>query len=858
MIKWLLSAGQFSRLIFIWLTLASATVGGGAENSKVTYPPVAEWVHEIHWQTETNWPADPKSAGTRWLVYESQERPKKFEEFTRVVKLLENENGVQDAGSLRLDFDAEFQELQVHRVAVHRAGKTFNRLNAAKVKIIQQEDELGDHMFTGRQTAVLFIEDLRVGDVLEYAYTVRGANPALGGHYSSRFTLESDSVVERELFRVVWDDKIPLQQRLHRTEAQPVITPRGDGLEYVWSFTNPPVIPYEDHQPASYEPYAYVEVSDFADWRSVVEWALPLYEASATNLPAELNELVAQWQLSGKSNEERARFALEFVQDKLRYTGIELGPDSYRPANPVETFEKRFGDCKGKVVLLRLLLRQMGIESFPALVNSSVREAIAQRLPSPFAFNHVILQMELDGKTVWVDPTYSHQGGSLWNRYLPPYGQALVIRQGNTALENVPRSSAEAARQQKVTTDFAIKNYGQPVDFKVRTEYSGVSADDMRDEIASTPASDEAKNYLNYYAKLYSGISSTQPLKFTDDRTANRLVVEEAYAITNLWTRDDADKLWKASFYADNLYNILTDPKTRLRKTPLALAFPLTRQQRLTVHLPDSDWQISESRTNIEHAAFVFNYHRQLHGQTLTFDYECRTKLAVIPAEMAPDYLVNLDRMENLLDDLLQRPDEKADSGGTNWLMVFIAIFGAGTTAVAGVWYWRRAKFAAPTVPPLIEAPELQGLGGWLILVGFGLCLGPIIRIVTLSSGWESYFSQSVWQSVAMPQGDAYHPFYAPLLILEMLGNIGLFGVNILALALFFTKRRVFQKLFIAMLITNALFLILDDVGVALVFSKRATSEAANHKDAIRAVWAALIWCPYMVKSRRVKATFTK
>ncbi len=858
MIRRLLSAGQTSKRILACLALALTAVSASAENSKISYPPVPEWVQETQWKPEASWPADPKSAGTRWLVYESQERPKKAEEFVRVIELMENANGVQDSGSLRLGFDAEFQELQLHRVVIHRDGKMIDRLNPSKVKIIQQEDELGEHLFTGRQTAVLFIEDLRVGDVLEYAYTIRGANPALGGHYSSRFTLESDSVVGRELFRVVWDDKVPLQQRLHQTKTKPVIRPSGEGAEYVWSFTNPPVVPYEDRQPASYEPYAYVEVSDFADWRGVVEWALPLYEASPTNLPAELSELIARWQSSGKSNEAKARFALEFVQDDLRYTGIELGPDSYRPANPVETFQKRFGDCKGKVVLLRLLLRQLGIESFPALVNSSVHEAIAQRLPSPFAFNHVILQLSLDGKIIWLDPTYSHQGGSLWNRYLPPYGKALVVRPDNAALENVPRSDAEAGRRQKVNTDFAIKNYGQPVDFTVRTEYSGVSADDMRDEIASTPASDMVKNYLNYYAKLYSGISSTKPLKVTDERESNRLVVEESYVITNLWERDNADKLWQAAFYADNLYDILTDPKTRLRKTPLALAFPMTRQQRLTVHLPDSDWQISETRTNIEHAAFAFDYHRQLHGQTLTFDYECRTKLAVIPKEMVPSYLASLDRMENLLEDTLQRPDEKTASGGTNWLMVIIAIFGAGTTTGAGVWYWRRVKSAPPAVPPLIEAPKLQGLGGWLILVGFGLCLGPIVRIVTLSSGWESYFSQSVWQSVAMPQGDSYHPLYAPLLMLEMLGNIFLFGVNCLALILFFTKHRAFPNVFITMLITNALFLILDDVGVALVSSKQATAEAVNHKDAIRAVFAALIWCSYMVKSRRVKATFTK
>ena len=100
------------------LALVVTTSGLGAENSKVTYPPAPDWVREIQWQSQTNWPADPKSAGERWLVYESQERPKKSEEFTRAVKRLENENGVQDSGSLRLSFDAEFQELQLHRVTV--------------------------------------------------------------------------------------------------------------------------------------------------------------------------------------------------------------------------------------------------------------------------------------------------------------------------------------------------------------------------------------------------------------------------------------------------------------------------------------------------------------------------------------------------------------------------------------------------------------------------------------------------------------------------------------------------------------------------------------------------------------------
>lgn len=847
---------------WIFLIVALIAEAGWADNSKIIYSPAPAWVQPVEWQAATNWSRNTKSDGSRYLLYEEQEHPKSAEEFERVILLMENENGVQDSGSLRFGFDPDFQELLLHRVVIHRNGKTIDRLNPSKVRVIQPEPELDGHMFTGRQTAVLFVEDLRVGDALEYAYTVRGANPILGGHYSTRFITQFGSPVERELFRVVWDDPAPLHLRTHPAGSPPETRPAGNGHEYAWNFTNLTAIPFEDYRPASYEVYPYIELSDFADWGSVVNWALPLYNSQPTNLPTDLQELIARWENSIWSKEEKARLALQFVQDDLRYTAIELGPDSYRPADPVETFQKRFGDCKGKVVLLRLILQQLNIESDPALVNSSVREAIAGRLPTPFAFNHVILKINLDGKTVWVDPTYSHQGGSLENHYLPPYGKALVIRSGNRALEDVPRSRPENAWQQAATSTFSIKSYDSPVALNVRTEYRGASADDMREQVSSTTPENFAKNYLNFYARLYPGIASGAPLKFTDDRPANVLTVEETYTITNLWRRDATDKLLKTSFHADNLSGFLTDPDTRLRKTPLALSYPSLRRHKIVVRLPDTDWQIPDSRTNVEHEAFSFSYHSRLVGDTMTSDYECRTKLAAVPAELVPGYLAKREQMEDLLTDSLQHPDSKA-AKGINWLMVIIAIFGAAITAATMTGYGGYVVAASKKqagIPPVLslEDQKLKGLGGWLILIGFGLCLTPFVRIVTVGQNWESYFAIDVWQTVATPHGAAYHPLYAPLLIFELLGNTFMLGLGALALFLFFSKRRAFPRIFITLMLVNALFLILDDLGAAQVHTLPSGETGTNFRDSIRATFYAIIWSAYMVKSRRVKATFTK
>ena len=843
-----------------WFLLFIAMVAGNvlADNSRISYPPVPHWVQPIEWTAETNWSLDPKSAGIRWLLYESQERPKQAEEFVRCVKLMENQNGVQDSGSLRINFNAEFQELYLHRVVIHREGQTINCLDQSKVRIIQPEPDLDGHVLTGDETAVLFIEGLQAGDALEYAYTIRGANPILGGHYSSLFTIQDDSPVERELFRVVWEDKTPLHQRLYLTEAKAVIKPWNDGVEYAWNFTNLPAIPDEDYQPASYEPYPSVELSDFPDWSGVVDWALPLYHTGPTNLPPEMQELIARWQKSARSEEEKARLALQFVQDDVRYTGIELGPDSYQPADPVETFQKRYGDCKGKVVLLRFLLQQMNIESYPAMVNSSVDEAVANRLPSPFAFDHVILRINLEGMPVWVDPTCSHQGGLLWNRYLPPYGKALVICPGNRALEDVPRSWPQNAWQRKVTSIFVIKDYHSPVEFTVRTEYRGASADGMRNDLSSTAPNDIAKNYLNFYTRSYPGIASGPPLIITDNRQANVLTVLESYTVTNIWTRDPSDNLWKAVFYADNLSHTLTDPDSRLRNSPLTVSYPLLREQEIIVHLPDTEWKIPDIATNVEDAAFSFNYHRQFRGSVATYNYECRTKLATVPVELVPGYLAKLEQMEDLLSDTLQR-SEPEKAAGINWLMIVIGIFGAGAAAVGNIWYWRHMIARSALQPtPLVEDYQLQGLGGWLILIAIGLCISPFIRIFTIGQNWDGYFSNQVWQTVAMPQGKSYDPLYGPLLIFELLGNIFMFGLNLLLLCLFFSKRRPFPSLFIVLILCQVVFVILDDVGCALIPALQSNATVNDHAEAFRAVIYASIWVPYIMKSRRVKDTFIR
>jgi hypothetical protein len=841
------------------IVLLCLLVDVSAQPTNVSFLPPPDWVRPIEWSGPAEPKRNEKSEGTRYLLFEHQENHQRREEFARIILLMENESGVQDSGSLRFNFDPSYQELILHRAQIHRGGKLLDRLDKSKVKVIQSEPGLDGHLFTGKQTALLFVEDLRVGDALEYACTTRGSNPILGDHYSTRFVVQSSMPVDHQRMRVVWASAKPLHLRSHLTDLSPKISPWNGGTEYTWDFTNLTAIAYEDDLPASHEPYPYVELSDFDNWARVVEWALPLYSIENTNMPPELQELIAQWQNRESSDEERARSALQFVQDELRYTGLELGPDSYRPAHPFETFQKRFGDCKGKVSLLCAMLHAMKIEAHPALVNSSVREAITRRLPSPFAFDHVIVKLAVEGRTVWVDPTISHQGGMLWDRHVPPLGKALVIQRGVTSLEDVPTPRGDGAQQQ-VTSTIRIKDYKSPAAFAVKTTYRASGADNMREEIARTDPQELAKRYLNYYARHYPGVEGALPLEVSDDRKSNVLTVSEHYQIRDLWILDKSSKQWKAEFYAENLQRVLTDPTTRFRTMPLRLSFPLRREQENVVQLPESNWSIPDLEKSLEHEAFTFHYQRKFSGSTVRFQYACETKTNQLPAEKVAGYLAKLEEMEDLLGDSLQRPDDSPRGilDRMNWLMAVIAVFGLTATLAGSIWIWRATHAPNDIPPPLPGEQLLGGLGGWLILVGIGLCIGPITRIVGIGQHWEGFFSLPAWQTVAVPGGGQYHPLYAPLLIFEVLGNCLLLGINVLTICLFFAKRAIFPKAYIMLVASNVVFLLIDELVGNRIPLVAAESGPSSFRDLFRGAASALLWSAYMLKSRRVKATFVR
>jgi hypothetical protein len=62
------------------------------------------------------------------------------------------------------------------------------------------------------------------------------------------------------------------------------------------------------------------------------------------------------------------------------------------------------------------------------------------------------------------------------------------------------------------------------------------------------------------------------------------------------------------------------------------------------------------------------------------------------------------------------------------------------------------ATTTAPTTEP--ETTRLAGLGGWLILVGFGLCLAPFRIVNTMTENFRA-IDADTWAALTTPGGAA-------------------------------------------------------------------------------------------------------
>jgi transglutaminase-like putative cysteine protease len=620
-------------------TIALALVHPGQADSRYSIGPVPRWVSSPPASEADSKPVTDQ-AGVAHLLVDEQVRVagRATEHFYHMIRRVESTAGVEDSAQLRFDFDPSYQRLVIHYVRVRRDHRSIDCLRQSEIKVIQQEDDLGQQLYNGTLSALVILSDVRVGDELDFAYSVVGDNPILNDKFVDDCYLGWQEPVSLTRYRLLWPADRTLHWRRHKTDIEPQVRRLGPTIEYVWQSQNTQAVDPEDSSPAWYSPSPMVQLSEFGTWREVADWALPMYRPSSRQGSA-LQRQIETWRTQWPRPEDRIEGTLRFVQDEVRYLGIEMGRHSHLPHNPEQVFSRRYGDCKDKSLLLVTILTALGVEADAALVSTDEGPTLDEAQPSPFVFDHVIVKISTGGKSYWFDPTASLQRGMLAQHYNPPFARALLIRSGTTDLERIPLSP-QALPTTTVKEIFRVHSGAGGTDLEVETTYRGVDADIARQELTDDPKAKIRKTNLAYYAEFDHSIILNQEGSpdVTDDRVSNMVTVRERYRLPAF--PSDISRTLTDS----RLVQLLKAPPTSVREAPLAIPFPVNVSHSVEIHLPHAVGSAHESGT-IEDDGLRFDYRREAKGDRVSLEYRLRTLADNVPASKAARYLDDVRRI---------------------------------------------------------------------------------------------------------------------------------------------------------------------------------------------------------------------
>jgi len=358
------------------------------------------------------------------------------------VLRIQTSQGLSDFGTVQLEWNPDTERPVVHRLLIIRDGKTIDVLASGQTfTVLRRENNLERAMLDGTLTAVIAPEGLQVGDMIDFAYTIEHRDPVMAGHVETLFLSPMASHPARLFLREIWPAGKTMQWRVTEGLDKPGVTTGPDGGQLVLDMKNvdPPMTPRL--APARFGDVGQLEVTDFASWHEVAALFAPLYVKSATLQPGSpLIAEAARIRAAAKDPKQQAALALQLVQDKIRYVFLGMDQGGYVPAAADRTWARRFGDCKGKTVLLLALLHELGLDAVPALVSVDDGDGLDQRVPTTGHFDHVMVRLSLGGKVYWLDGTRIGDR-NLDDIAVPPFKWALPLSgtiEGLQALPSAP------------------------------------------------------------------------------------------------------------------------------------------------------------------------------------------------------------------------------------------------------------------------------------------------------------------------------------------------------------------------------------------------------------------------------------
>lgn len=626
------------RYVSIFIAIISAI---SRLNSQVyVKEPTPNWVKEIKLDTISleTLSAETNGNGYNLAVSDLQFNLSENIAYTHKAIKVVSYSGITEASQLTVAIDTSYEKLKIHHLYIWRKGKKIDRTQDLSFKILNNEDKLADGLYYGKITVYSNLDDIRKDDVIDFGYSTYGINPIFNDEKFLFMLLEDDFKIDFFSIRVLYNSDKEYKYDCTRCDSAQVLSSKVEGNYKILELMkrNTKKLDLENNLPPGFIPCGYFTVSSINSWREVGEWAKNVFNVNdKPHLDIVFKELFD----GTESQENKINKLLNYVQDEIRYMGIESGIGSIKPFHPDTVVKRRFGDCKDKSNLFVHLLRHIGIEkSYPVLVNTTFVKELANLPPSNQVFDHCIVRFEFNDTVYYIDPTISQQGGDFRRTGIFDYGKVLVVGLESDSLISM---SSKKNDRTYFKDEFFIKSFMDPVILEMQSKRFGLNADMRRMYIQLQPK-DDATDLISKELRLkYTGIQELEAPNYIDSIDKNEITCKYKFSLDKVWK--DGNELkssglsghWYYHFEPLSVYQLLNDYDCSKRKNNYGLPYPFEMEYEYIFNFPKEILIMDDYKKWVTSSYTIIKRTRQLSANRIEILYNYSTNKSILsPLEL--------------------------------------------------------------------------------------------------------------------------------------------------------------------------------------------------------------------------------
>ena len=278
---------------------------------------------------------------------------------------------------------------------------------------------------------------------------------------------------------------------------------------------------------------------------------------------------------------EKAKLIYEFVQNKTRYIGVQVGIGGWKPILANQVDKVGYGDCKGLTNYTKALLAAVGITSYYTLVYAKQKINIDKDFAT-FQGNHAILNIpasELSGgNDVWLECTsqtipFGFLGDFTDDRdvlVITPEGGVIKRTPSYKNETNLQTTKATIRLDEKGTIQATLVRVSKGLKFDNRYHYDRYPKEEL---------------IKHYKSKVwsYNNNLEVESVKLKNDKEQVVFTEDFSISIEDYATVTDAEILFRVNFFNKNSF---IPKRYRNRKLPLLIPRGFKDEDESIIEIP--------------------------------------------------------------------------------------------------------------------------------------------------------------------------------------------------------------------------------------------------------------------------------